>query len=114
MPQPWTSSASASLEGGIVTLVEGSSFAISLPSGDMLPGHTHGVFFRDTRFLSEFRLRVNDEWPEPLAAQTLDPFSAAFVLRAAPPAGEARRGAMTRGGARDHPVDEHSQRVVGW
>jgi glycogen debranching enzyme len=89
MPQPWTSSASASLEGGIVTLVEGSSFAISLPSGDMLPGHPHGVFFRDTRFLSEFRLRVNDEWPEPLAAQTLDPFSAAFVLRAAPPAGRA-------------------------
>ena len=31
MPQPWTSSASASLDGGIVTLVEGSSFAISLP-----------------------------------------------------------------------------------
>jgi glycogen debranching enzyme len=89
MPQPWTSSASASLDGGIVTLVEGSSFAISLPSGDMLPGHPHGLFFRDTRFLSEFRLRVNDEWPEPLAAQTLDPFSAAFVLRAAPQAGRA-------------------------
>ena len=89
MPQPWTSSASASLDGGIVTLVEGSSFAISLPSGDMLPGHPHGLFFRDTRFLSELRLRVNDEWPEPLAAQTLDPFSAAFVLRAAPQSGRA-------------------------
>ena len=37
----------------------------------------------------ELRLRVNDEWPEPLAAHTLDPFSAAFVLRATP-AGRAR------------------------
>jgi glycogen debranching enzyme len=89
MPQPWTSSASASLDGGAVTLVEGSSFAISTSAGDMLPGNPHGLFFRDTRFLSELRLRVNDEWPESLAAHTLDPFSAAFVLRAAPQVGKA-------------------------
>jgi glycogen debranching enzyme len=47
------------------------------------------MFYRDTRYLSEFRLRVNDDWPEPLAAHTLDPFSAAFVLRAAPQVGRA-------------------------
>src|SRR4030081_1520308 len=94
MSQPWTMTASASLGGdgsggGVVTLVEGPAFSISLPSGDMLPGFPHGLFFRDTRFLSELRLRVNGQWPEPLAATTLDPFSAAFVLRDQPRAGEA-------------------------
>ena len=34
-------------------------------------------------------LRVNGQWPEPLAATTIDPFSAAFVLRGQPPPGEA-------------------------
>ena len=72
-----------------MTLVEGPAFAISLSSGDMLPGFPHGLFFRDTRFLSELRLRVNGQWPEPLAATTTDPFSAAFVLRAPHRAGEA-------------------------
>ena len=47
------------------------------------------MFFRDTRFLSELRLRVNGQWPEPLAATTIDPFSAAFVLRDQPKAGQA-------------------------
>jgi glycogen debranching enzyme len=50
----------------------------------MLPGFPHGVFFRDTRFLSELRVRVNGHWPEPLAATSTDPFSAAFVLRDQP------------------------------
>ena len=80
-------SASASIggEGGAITLVEGPAFSISATSGDMLGGFPHGVFFRDTRFLSELCLRVNGEWPEPLAATTTDPFSAAFVLRGAAP-----------------------------
>ena len=82
-----TASASLGGDGGVVTLVEGPAFAISLPSGDMLPGFPHGLFFRDTRFLSELRLRVNGQWPEPLAATTTDPFSAAFVLRDQPQPG---------------------------
>ena len=96
MSQPWTSTASASLhrDGGVVTLVEGPAFSISLASGDMEPGLPHGVFFRDTRFLSELRLRVNGHWPEPLAATTLDPFSAAFVLRDQPRAGLADSALM--------------------
>jgi glycogen debranching enzyme len=77
------------LQGGLVTVLEGSAFCISLPSGDLLPGHPHGLFFRDTRFLSELRLRVNGDWPEPLSARVLDPFSAIFVLRACPRAGQA-------------------------
>src|SRR3954447_9266812 len=91
MSAPWTTSASASLrvDGGLTTLVEGPAFAISLVSGDMLPDAPHGVFFRDTRILTELRLRVNGHWPEPLAATTLDPFSASFVLRHQPVGGEA-------------------------
>jgi glycogen debranching enzyme len=84
---PWASSASATLGGTdreVVTLVEGTAFAISLPSGDMLPGAPHGLFYLDTRFLSELRLRVNGQWPEPLSSTMTDPFSAAFVLRNQP------------------------------
>jgi glycogen debranching enzyme len=89
--QPWTTTSSASLTGesAVVTLVEGPAFSISLPSGDMVPGFPHGLFFRDTRYLSELRLRVNGQWPESLAAHTTDPFSAAFVLRDPPRAGQA-------------------------
>lgn len=89
MPQPWTTSASAPIDPGSVTLVEGSAFCISLPSGDMVRDHPHGLFFRDTRFLSELNLRVNDRWPEPLSANIGDPFSATFVLQAQPEKGRA-------------------------
>jgi glycogen debranching enzyme len=96
MPHPWTTSASTSIggESGAITLVEGPAFSISNTSGDMIAGLPHGVFFRDTRFLSELCLLVNGEFPEPLAAMTTDPFSAAFVLRSQPRAGEADSGLM--------------------
>ena len=91
MSPPWTTTASATLgaDGDIVTLIEGLAFAISLPSGDMLPGFPHGLFFRDTRLLSDFRLLVNGQAPEPLASTTVDPFSASFVLREVPAPGTA-------------------------
>jgi len=59
VPEPWTTSASASLGGadGIVTLVEGSAFCISSRTGEIDPVHPQGLFFRDTRFLSEMRRR---------------------------------------------------------
>ena len=96
MSQPWTSTASASLrpDSGLVTLVEGPAFAISLSSGDIEPGLPHGLFFRDTRFLSDLRLRVNGHWPEPLAATTIDPFSACFVSRDQPRVGLADSALM--------------------
>jgi glycogen debranching enzyme len=72
-----------------VTLVEGSAFAISGRSGDMVAGSPQGLFFRDTRFLSRFELRVNGQQPEPLAADTPDPFSAVFVSRTRPRHGRA-------------------------
>jgi glycogen debranching enzyme len=91
MPDPWTTSASAAIAGadGIVTLVEGSAFCISGRSGEIDPAHPQGLFFRDTRFLSELRLWVNGVTPEPLAAAAADPFSGVFVLRGRPARGAA-------------------------
>jgi len=65
-----------------VTLVEGSAFAISDSSGNMAPGSPHGLFFRDTRFLSRLELRVNSQFPEVLATASTEPFTAQFALRA--------------------------------
>jgi glycogen debranching enzyme len=91
MPDPWTTSASASVAGayGVVTLVEGSAFCISSRSGEIDPEHPQGLFFRDTRFLSEMRVLVNGAAPEALAATNPDPFSAIFVLRGYPSQGRA-------------------------
>ena len=54
-----------------------------------IPTHPQGLFFRDTRFVSELRLTLNGTPPEPLAATTTDPFSAVFVLRGHPSRGRA-------------------------
>ncbi|MCC6339114.1 MAG: amylo-alpha-1,6-glucosidase [Acidimicrobiia bacterium] len=91
MVQPWASSASApiSSDGGPVTLVDESTFCISGRSGDFVPGSAHGLFFRDTRFLSVLRLRVNGDHPEPLSSVAVEPFSGAFVLRDNPRPGQA-------------------------
>ena len=91
MASPWSSSASPSLgaPGGTVTLVEGPAFCISGRTGNMHSSFPEGLFYRDTRFLSEMELRVNGQVPEPLAATTTDPFSASFVLRDHPLRGRA-------------------------
>ena len=61
--------ASASIGAeGIVTLVEGSAFCISNRSGEIDPSRPQGLFFRDTRFISELRCTLNGLTPEPLAA----------------------------------------------
>jgi glycogen debranching enzyme len=75
--------------GGMVTLVEGSAFCISGRSGDISAGTPQGIFFRDTRFLSRFELRVNGQQPEPLASTATDPFSAIFASRTRPRPGRA-------------------------
>jgi glycogen debranching enzyme len=89
---PWNfagESAPLGQPGGTVTLVEGSAFCISGRSGDISAGSPQGVFFRDTRFLSRFELRVNGQQPEPLASTPLDPFSAVFAARTRPRPGRA-------------------------
>jgi glycogen debranching enzyme len=79
---------------GHVTLVEGSSFCISERSGDIRPASAQGLFFRDTRFLSGLELKINDFPPEPLAAETTNPFSATFVLRSQSRPGAAESSLM--------------------
>jgi glycogen debranching enzyme len=89
---PWTfagETPSLGPLGGSVTLVEGPAFCISGRSGDLLPDSPQGLFFRDTRFLSRFDVRVNDQWPEPLSAERTSPFAAIFVLRSRPRSGHA-------------------------
>jgi len=92
MADPWTfagESVPVGAPGARVTLVEGSSFAISSASGDMTPGSAEGFFFRDTRFLSRLQLRVNGQAPESLATSPTEPFSARFVSRTRPRPGRA-------------------------
>jgi glycogen debranching enzyme len=92
MSDPWNfagESPSLGHAGGTVVLVQGSAFCISGRSGDILPGSPQGLFFRDTRLLSQFEMRVNGHQCEPLAASTPDPFSAIFVCRTRPRPGHA-------------------------
>src|SRR6266700_1161355 len=49
------------LGGGIITLEEGSSFCLSDRAGDIAPDQPQGLFFRDTRILSGWQLRLDDE-----------------------------------------------------
>ncbi|HSR22452.1 MAG TPA: glycogen debranching N-terminal domain-containing protein [Candidatus Eisenbacteria bacterium] len=79
---PWINVARlAPVPADVVSVVEGTTFVISDPAGDITPSGTQGMFHRDTRFLSRLELRVNGARLEPLAARTLDPYSARFVLR---------------------------------
>ena len=45
--------------GGMVTLVEGRSFCLSTPAGDITESLAQGLFVLDTRVLSRWELRVN-------------------------------------------------------
>jgi glycogen debranching enzyme len=71
------------------TLIEGSTFCISEPGGDILPGRPQGLFVRDTRVLSRWELTVDGKEPQPLSTQHEEPFSAIFLARMPPRAGRA-------------------------
>jgi glycogen debranching enzyme len=120
MPEPWTTSASASVGAeGIVTLVEGSAFCISSRSGEIDPSRPQGLFFRDTRFVSELRCSLNGQTPEPLAATAPDPFSGVFVLRGHPAHGHAdshlvlfRRRYVGRGMREDLELENYGEEAA--
>ena len=69
---------------GLVTLLEETSFCISEPSGDILPGGAQGLFFRDTRFVSRLELQLDGEPPEAVAVQHSDPYACTFLGRRPP------------------------------
>ena len=68
--------------GAGTTLVEGTTFCVSEPSGDFQPDHPQGLFVRDTRVLSTWRLLVDGHPIEALAAMPAEPFDATYVSRA--------------------------------
>jgi len=74
---------------GTVTLVEGSTFALSGPAGDMHDDFPHGLFVLDTRMLSRWELHLNGHRLEPLTVQLDEPFAATFIARGSPVAGHA-------------------------
>jgi len=74
---------------GTTTLIQGSSFVISGSDGDLHPGAAQGLFVRDTRFVSRWEVRIDGRHVEGLSVLRPEPFSATFVGRGAPPAGQA-------------------------
>ncbi|TKA02199.1 amylo-alpha-1,6-glucosidase [Actinacidiphila oryziradicis] len=84
----WTFSGQPVQVGGAVTLVEGTSFCLSDPAGDITPGAPQGVFFRDTRILSAWQLRLDDRGVESLTVIAEEPYRATFVGRALPAPGQ--------------------------
>ncbi|APX02411.1 amylo-alpha-1,6-glucosidase [Arthrobacter sp. QXT-31] len=75
--------AAGSMGEGAITLVAGSSFCISLPNGDIVPSHPHGVFHRDTRILSRWSIAINGQPVEPLGAWNPSPYQGTYMGRAA-------------------------------
>lgn len=73
--------AAGPLGAGTITLVEGSSFCISSPNGDIHPEHPHGLFVLDTRILSRWTVAVNGQPLEPLAAETKEPYRTLIICR---------------------------------
>jgi glycogen debranching enzyme len=71
--------------GSVVTLVEGSSFCASAPSGDVERDGWHGLFVADTRVLSCWSLTIEGRPAEPLTVvDEGEPYRATFVSRASP------------------------------
>jgi glycogen debranching enzyme len=88
MTNPWTPNGGPPVIGrpgsGLVTLVEETTFCISEASGDIGPGSAEGLFFRDTRFLSQMEVRLDGELPEPVAVQPEEPYACTFLARKPP------------------------------
>lgn len=72
--------AAGPLGAGTITLVEGSSFCISLPNGDI---QRTGSSSRTRAFCPRWNLTVNGQLLEPLAAETKEPYRALFAGRVA-------------------------------
>lgn len=79
----WNTDTLANAAGpGAVTIVEGTSFCVSAPNGDMTPDLPHGAFHRDTRVVSRLTLLVDGSPVEPLSSMTPHPDRVVMVGRA--------------------------------
>ena len=70
-----------------VSILDGSTFVVSDRAGDIDagPDQPHGLFYKDTRFLSRWLLTVNGARPNVLSTDDVDYFAAQFFL--VPPTG---------------------------
>jgi glycogen debranching enzyme len=70
-----------------ISILDGSTFLVSDLRGDVNPSpdQPQGYFFRDTRFLSTWKLTVNGQLPRVLSVAEVSYFSTEFVL--VPPTG---------------------------
>jgi glycogen debranching enzyme len=73
--------------GGTISILDGSTFVVSDRRGDIDagPDQPHGLFFKDTRFLSRWVLTLEGRPLEVLSTDDVDYFSAQFFLY--PPTG---------------------------
>src|SRR5688500_11056967 len=65
-----------------ISILDGSTFVVSDRRGDVDagPDQPHGLFYKDTRFLSRWRLTVNGIAPDVLSTDESDYFAAQFFL----------------------------------
>jgi len=92
MSSPWTFTGEPTADNlgeGSTTLVDGASFVISAPNGDIEAGGAQGLFHEDTRFLSRWKLLLDDAEAQTLASVRLNPFAATFLARGWPRPGQA-------------------------
>src|SRR5919204_4343978 len=70
-----------------ISILDGSTFVVSDRRGDIDagPDQPHGLFHKDTRFLSRWLLTVNGHRPNVLSTDDVDYFAAQFFL--VPPTG---------------------------
>jgi glycogen debranching enzyme len=67
----------------LVTLVDGFTFCISDHTGDLFPGAAQGLFYRDTRILSTWQMRVQGAVPHVLIVLRGAQCEATFISRVA-------------------------------
>ena len=87
---------------GDVTVVDGSTFCRSGRTGDVEPHSAQGLFVRDTRIVSAWRLRVDGAAPHPLTVLSEEPHSCRFLARV--PTGAGGDGGLLL--QRDRSVDD--------
>jgi glycogen debranching enzyme len=70
------------MAGDTVSILEGDTFVVSDRRGDVdaSPAEPHGLFNRDTRYLSRWRLTVGGQSPRLLSTDDVNYFSAQFFL----------------------------------
>ncbi|HJU98749.1 MAG TPA: glycogen debranching N-terminal domain-containing protein [Jiangellaceae bacterium] len=81
---------------GSVTILDGSTFCMAGPSGDVEVGEVHGLFVEDVRVLSRWTLDIDGHRPELLRSFVPTPYHALFVSRARPQHGRADSALLVR------------------